>query len=203
MRCLLPSLVVSLFLAACATVPATMDQAVFDTEMQRQLANPSAASADADLSALIARPDLSEDQRVDALFLRAEKRWDGKYNLPGAIADLDQALALRPEDSRAGDAQRRKVFAATEIENAQRRLARLQNLPDWFDDKVLMGDIGAAADRYRESGITPTDGQLYVLRESGYVCAGDGEADTEAVHQIGPEPDYVAGAVWCSDPSLS
>ncbi len=199
MRCLFLSIITSMAIAACATVPATMDPILFDAELQRQSANPSVASADAALSVLIERPDLTEEQRVDALFLRAEKRWAGKYNLPGVIADLDRALVLRPEDGRASDADRRKVFAATEIENAQRRLARLQNLPDWFDDKVLMGDVAAAANRYRMSGITPTDGQLYVLRESGFVCDGAGEA----VHQIGPMPDYVAGAVWCSDPSLS
>ena len=199
MRCLFVSLVIALSAAACATVPATMDPSAFNAEMTRHTGNPSAPAADKALSALIERTDLSDEQRVDALFLRAEKRLAGRFNLPGAIADWDKTLTLRPEDARAAEAARRKVFAATEIENAQRRLARLQNLSEWFDDKVLMGDVAAAANRYRLSGITPTDGQLYVLRESGFVCDGAGEA----VHQIGPMPDYVDGAVWCSDPSLS
>ena len=192
-------LVFSLGVAACETVPATMDQTVFDAEIAQVEANPSIASVDAALAQLLARTDLTDDQRLDALYLRASQRWEARYNLPGAIRDFDRALALRPEDARASRANRQKVFAATEIKNAQQRLARLQTLPDWFDDKVLMGDVDAAAERYRTSGLTPTDSQLYLLREAGFVCDGEGER----VHQFGPEPEYALGAVWCSDPSLS
>ncbi len=199
MRSLFLSIAAIGLIAACETVPPTMDQTVFEAEVARVEANPSVASSDAELNKLLSRTDLTEDQQLDLLYLRADKRWAGKYNLPGAISDLGRALALRPDDTRVVEAERRTVFAATEIENAQRRLARLQNLPDWFDDKVLMGDLDAAAARYRSSGITPTDAQLYLLRESGFVCAGEGDR----VHQHGPEPDYVASAVWCSDPSLS
>ena len=204
-------------LAACATVPAEMDPELFQAECSSIEVNPSIAASESALEGMFARTDLTDDQRIDLLYLRADKRWESKYDLPGAIADLDQVLILRPEDSRAAGAERRKVFAATEIENAQRRLARLQNLPDWFDDKVLMGDLAAGAERYRAAGLTPSDAQLYLLRESGYVCAApEVESDEEMseeteeaapaitpVHRHGPEPDYVAGAVWCSDPSLS
>lgn len=199
MRRAILCLVFFLGLAACETVPATMDQTVFDTEFARIDANPSIASVDVALADLLARPDLTEDQRLDALYLRAGKRWEARYNLPGAINDFERALSLRPEDARATRASRQKIFAATEIEHAQRRLARLQTLPAWFDDKVLMGDVDAAAERYRTSGLTPTDAHLYLLREAGFVCDGDGER----VHQFGPAPEYVADAVWCSDPSLS
>jgi hypothetical protein len=192
-----------------------MDPDVFQTERARIESNPSIAASEAAFEGLLAREDLTGDQRLDLLYLRADKRWESRFNLPGAIEDLDRALALSPDDLRAGDAERRKVFAATEIEHAQRRLAQLQNLPDWFDDKTLMGDLDSAAERYRGSELTPTDAHLYLLREAGYVCDGPvtvtpaDEAGVEAAHPVdpvhrhGPEPDYVAGAVWCSDPSLS
>lgn len=199
MRTVFTSLILSFAITACATVPPTMDPVVFDSERSLIESNPSIASSEAALGTILARTDLTEDQRVDLLYLRADKRWEAKFDLPGAVSDLDQALLLRPEDARAGDAARRKVFAATEIDNAQRRLAQLQNLTDWFDDKVLMGDLDDAVDRYRTSELTPTDVHLYLLRESGFVCDGEGAP----VHHHGPEPDYVAGAVWCSDLSVS
>lgn len=219
MRKILVGLSLTVALGACATVPSTMDPVLFDAEKSRIENNPSVAASDNELTALLARTDLTEDQRVELLYLRAEKRWEAKFNLPGALADFEQVLLLRPEDPRVTGIDRRKVFVATEIENAQRRLAQLQNLPDWFDDKVLMGDFSAAAQRYRASEITPTEAQLYLLREGGYVCAVDGKVDSESgaeedvagesenpvepVHHHGPEPEYVSGAIWCNDPSVS
>ena len=186
--------------AACETVPPTMDPVLFDSEMSRLESNPSPASADQALAQLLARTDLTDVQRADALYLRAEKRLAAKFDVPGAVQDLDAFLLLLPEDPRAATAGRHKVFAATEIENAQRRLAQLQNLPDWFDDKVLMGDLTAAAARYQASGLTPNEAQLYLLREGGFVCDGP---DGTPVHQHGDAPQYAQNAVWCSDPSLS
>jgi phage tail tape-measure protein len=180
-----------------------MDAAQFGAEMSRLDQNPSVASADAALDQLLSRSDLTEAQRGDALFLRASKRLDGRFNLPGAIKDLQAFALLQPGDPRASAAERRLIFAAAEIESAQARLAQLQNLPDWFDDKVLMGDFADAATRYRESGLTPNEAQLYLLQEGRYVCAA-GHSDTaETVHKYGPLREDVEGAVWCDDPSLS
>lgn len=199
MRTILVGLSLVVSLGACATVPATMDPVLFETEKSRLESNPSIAASETQFGEILARTDLTDDQRADLLYLRADKRWEARFDLPGAITDLDQVVLLRPDDARVAGSKRRKVFAATEIENAQRRLAQLQNLPDWFDDKVLMGDLAPAVDRYRSSEITPTDAHFYLLREAGYVCDGEGVP----VHQHGPEPDYVRGAVWCDDPSVS
>ena len=199
MRAFLVGLGLAFALGACATVPKTLDPLVFEAEKSRIENNPSIAASEAELDQFLDRTDLTDIQRVDLLYLRAEKRWESRFDLPGALADLEQSTLLGPDDPRLTSAERRKVFVATEIENAQRRLAQLQNLPDWFDDKVLMGDLASTVDRYRASEITPTDAHLYLLREAGYVCEGEGDQ----VHHHGPEPDYVAGAVWCNDPSLS
>lgn len=195
--------VILLGLAACATVPPTVDPVLFQAELTRLDANPSPASLDAELSTLLARTDLTEDQRATALYTRADKRLDGRFDLPGAVADFDAFLALRPEDARASTATRRKLFATEEIEAAERRLAQLQNLADWFDDKVLMGDVAAGAARYRKSGLTPNPAHLYLLKESGYVCARVETVESDPVHRHGDVPEHVEGAVWCPDPTVS
>ena len=184
---------------ACETIPPTMDPTLFVTETEQIATNPSAIAADTALTDLLARTDLTAEQRVEAVFLRGDARWNGKYDLPGAIADFDTFVSLAPEDPRVSSVERDKVFAATEIENAQRRLAGLQNITDWFDDKVLMGDLDDGAGRYKQAGLTPTDLHLYLLREAGYVCPG-GEAP---VHLHGPMPDHAADASWCPDPADS
>ena len=201
LRLLVPFLLFAV--AACETVPANMDSILFDAEISRLQQNPSVASADVELNQLLARTDLTETQRGDALFLRASKRLDGRFNLPGAIQDFEQFAQSRPDDTRVSAAERRLVFAAAEIESAQVRLAWLQNLPNWFDDKVLMGDFTAAAARYRKAGITPSESHLYLMREGRFICIADESGSAEPVHKYGPLREDVEGAVWCDDPSLS
>ena len=194
-----------LSLSACASVPATLDPGLFATEMARHDDNPSIAAADAEMTRLLARTDLTDLQRADVLFSRAERRLDSKFDLPGAIFDYEAFTRLAPEDPRSIMAERRNLFASGEIENAQRRLARLQNLSNWFDDKVLMGDLDAAAARYRSSGLTPNAAHLYLLREAGFVCGIDTVelATPDTVHRFGAAPEYATGSVWCDDPSLT
>jgi len=196
---------VALIITACASTPATYDPVLFAADMQRQDLNPSTIAADAEMTVLLGRVDLTELQRADLLFMRAEKRLDAKYNLPGAIADYQAFILLMPEDPRSAVIGRRTVFAESEIKTVQRRLAQLQNLSDWFDDKVRMGDLEVAAVRYRASSLTPSAGQLHLLREAGFVCAADTDTAvaTNPVHSFGIAPEYAAGAVWCDDPSLT
>lgn len=192
---------------ACETVPATLDPVLFESEFNLIDENPSIAASEGQIAAFLARTDLTPEQRANVLFLRAEKRLDARYNLPGAIADFDAFIAANPEHSRVGTAERRKIFAETEIDSAQRRLAQLQNLPNWFDDKVLMGDLEPAAARYRKSGLTPNEAHVYLLKEEGYICDGvseDSSLETpQLVHNYGAPREDVDGAVWCDDPSVS
>lgn len=197
-RFLFPALVLGL--AACETVPVEeppvmMEQASFNTELERARANPSPPSADRILSSLLSRTDITDAQRAEALFLRAEKRRLGNFNLPGAVSDYEAFLALRPLDSKAAFAKRDLGFSKTSIRSAERRLAGLQTLPAWFNDKVLMGRLPEAASRYERSGLTPTERQVYTLREAGYICAtGSGKR----VHNYGAMPSYVQNLTWCA-----
>ncbi|MEO1643480.1 MAG: hypothetical protein AAFR74_09100 [Pseudomonadota bacterium] len=186
-------------IAACETVPVeetpvTMEEAGFVSVMDRARANPSPPSADKALSQLLARTDLTNTQRAEASFLRAEKRRTGNFNLPGAVSDYDTFLAARPLDPKAADAKRYVGTARTRIRAAERRLAYLQTLRAWFDDSVLMGRLPEAAARYERSGLTPTEAQVYTLREAGYICAtGTGKR----VHNYGAMPSYVQNLTWC------
>lgn len=200
----IPVLAAAFWAAACATVPTTMDPAGFATQMEAVSENPSVFASNVALTALLLRDDLTPEQRADAHYARAETRFEGRYDLPGALEDYDAFAALLPEDTRTASVARRRVFVATEIENAQRRLARLQSLPDWFDDKVLMGEFEVAVARYRKAGLTPNDAQLYLLREAGFVCTRGEDADeAEMVDRFGYVPDYAVDAIWCPDPSVS
>jgi len=194
---------ITLGLVACETVPPMMDPVLFETELSAAAAESNAAAADTGLSAMLSDAVLSADQRATVLFQRADTRLNAKFNLPGAIADFDTFLNLAPEDVRAETAERRRLFASEEIDAAERRLARLQNLSDWFDDKVLMGDLTAGAERFKTAGLTPSSVQFHLLKQSGFICAANDGEESQPVHQHGVEPDYAAGAVWCSDQSDS
>lgn len=192
-------------LTACETVPVeevpvTMDPVEFSAMFERAEANPSPPSADQALTELLARSDLTEEQRVEATYLRAEKRRTGNFNLPGAVTDYDAFLAARPLDPKAADAKRHLGTAKTRVRNAEQRLAYLQTLRAWFDDSVLMGRVSEAAARYEKSGITPTEAQVYTLREAGYICAtGTGKR----VHNYGAMPSYVQNLTWCPSEPVS
>ena len=185
-------------LSACETVPEAepeMEQAGFEQIMARAATNPSPAAIDRDLTGLLARTELSDDQKAKIYRLRGEKRWRGGYNKPGAIEDFDSFLAMRPSDPEAANVRTERRSAQSEISGHQRRLRGLQTLPAWFDDKVAMGGIAEAAARYRKSGLTPTDRQVYTLREAGYVCTN--ASGGEAIHRYGALPAYAASLVWC------
>jgi len=185
-------------LSACETVPeapSAMEQAGFEQVMARAASNPSPAAIDRDLTALLARTELSDDQKAKIYRLRGEKRWRGAFNKPGAIEDFDSFLAIRPADPEVANVRIERRSAQSDISGHQQRLRGLQTLPAWFNDKVAMGDIAEAAARYRKSGLTPTDRQVYTLREAGYICTN--ASGGEAIHRYGALPAYAASLVWC------
>lgn len=194
-RYVLPALILGF--AACETTPpapVAMEQTAFDEAYALAEANLSPVSADQALSDLLTNQVLSSVQRAEILYLRAEKRRLGKLNLPGAISDYQQFLSLLPEDERAAMVEAHLSSMRIDIRAAEARQSRLQSIEAWFDDKVLLGGLPEAAARYRESQLTPTERQIYTLREAGYICAtGLGEP----VHNFGDVPAYAQDLTWC------
>ncbi|MDJ0920924.1 MAG: hypothetical protein QNI84_07335 [Henriciella sp.] len=184
-------------LAACETVPVEMAPDAFDAVMSETAASASLPYVERRIAEALDDPDLSAAQRHDLLKQRAEKRIEHAYDVPGAITDLDTILATASETMPFEELETQKSRGQVLIEEAQVRLSRLQNLSDWFDDKVTLGALDEAATRYQRSRLTPTAEQTYVLREAGFVCAeGDG-ASGEMFHTFGAAPDYAAELVWC------
>jgi hypothetical protein len=197
-RYLFPILLLGL--AACETTPpppppVEMAQEGFDAAFLRAETNGSPVAADRDLTTLLARSDLNDDQRAKALHLRAMKRWRGGVNKPGAVTDFEAFLKLRPLDAKASEARRNQGFARNEIRGHESRLRQLQPLPTWFDEKVALGGLSEAAMRYKTSRLTPTERQIYTLREGQYICVNT--SGGQAVHNYGPVPSYASGLVWC------
>ncbi|MEM6652289.1 MAG: hypothetical protein AAF582_06775 [Pseudomonadota bacterium] len=188
-----------LVLSGCASAPQTMDPTRFETELSSGLENVSAVSVDDALTALLNADDLSELQRADTLYLRAEQRLDRRLNLPGALRDFERFEAAHADDERGQRVARMRIFAQSEINAAQERLARLQNLTNWFDDKVLMGALAEGAARYKSSGLMPSHSHFLLLKDSGFICAGEGKP----IEDFGLAPDYLGDAYWCFDPNLS
>lgn len=189
-----------LILTACETTPppAQMAQAKFENILEQAKSNPSPVSADKMLTSLLDGEVLDDLQRAELHYSRAFKRWHGGLNKPGAISDFEAFGQLNPLDSRARLVNANRAKIGTEILAHEGRLAGLQTLPAWFDDQVAMGHLKEAAARYRKSGLTPTDGQVHILREGGYVCVGGVSGAGEGnLHTYGNVPAYAADLVWC------
>ncbi|MEO0551289.1 MAG: hypothetical protein AAFZ91_15330 [Pseudomonadota bacterium] len=184
-------------IVGCETVPVEMPPDAFEALMQDTRTSTSVSVTENQLSAALTREDLSAAQRADLLLLRAEKRAENSFNLPAAVADLDTFLIENPEDPRQLDVTTSRDEVQSSIDEATRRLSRLQNLPDWFDDKVLMGALEEAALRYQRSGLTPTLPQTNILREFDYICGNGQSGSGEAVHTYGVIPDHADALVWC------
>lgn len=199
------SLVVGAFLAACASTPPPVEisPAEFQNIIGQASASESVVRVDRDLSALLARPAASVEQKAQAHYLRGHKRWHSAYNLPGALADFERFVALAPLDERVEETRAIQITIAEDIRTLEQRLAGLQTLENWFDDKVAMGQLDEAAGRQRRSGLAPNVSQTDLLREAGYICVDGASAPgTQPVHQHGDNaPEHVIGLVWCSGDS--
>ncbi len=190
-------------LAACETVsaPTEMDPLAFDAALAQAQSLDNPVTAERQLSDLLEVEILGDQQRARLLFERAKRRWTGAIDKPGAIDDLKQSIALRPEAPINQEVTRNIADLSSEVADHQARLAGLQNQSDWFDDTVALGQMKVAADRYRQQELTPNPAQAYLLREAGYICAG---ADTAAaVHKHQPVPEHVEGLIWCPQDAIS
>lgn len=173
-----------------------MTQESFDSVFTRAVRAASPVAADRDLTALLGRTDLSADQRARATYLRGTTRMFGGLNKPGAVQDFEAFLRLRPLDPRASEAKRHLAATRNQIRGHESRLRQLQPLSTWFDEKVAMGGLDEAASRYKRAGLTPTERQVYTLREGQFICVNT--SGGQPVHRYGPIPSYASGLVWCS-----
>ncbi len=199
---LLGSFMACVLITACETpAPIIMDPVAYQSDYMRAQSSGSIIHAEALLSQLLERTDLSTDQRADAYLLRANMKRQFNYDLPGALVDYQSYLDAQPEGFEAADIRAEMQAAEAEVRAAQSRLSGLQTLSQWFSDMLIMGQLEQAAERQKKSKITPTDHHTYILREAGYICTGPSQ--TPSIHTYGDEPEYARGLVWCESGEVS
>ena len=195
---LISALLATGLLSACETTPpdpVEMDPAVFSQQFMRAQTSGSILHIDRLLQNLLAYPFLSDQQEVQVRRLRATRKKALQFDYPGAIADYQAVLSLSPESPDRAQIEANIRFLQQEIISIEERRAGLQTLQDWFDDTIRMGELERAASRQRQSRLSPTPAQIYLLTEAGYICPPGG--GVQPVHQFSPASAETADLVWC------
>lgn len=190
----------ALLLAACETpppeVPAEMEAAAFQAAVAdaRDEWHPYASINK--MTDLLDNQVLSEAQRTRLLFERGKMATEARINLPRAIEDLTQVQAYAAATVSGEDVTALIEQAEYRLNASRSRLAGLQNLPNWFDDKVATGEIGPAANRFRESGLSPDPQDAGLLEAAGFLCRKSvGNSDD---WQFGYDNQHLEKLEWCA-----
>ncbi|MEZ5998188.1 MAG: hypothetical protein R3B98_05800 [Hyphomonas sp.] len=151
---------------------------------------------DAALTELLADQGLAPAERAEALYERGSlRRLDGD-NRRGAVADFEEMLALAPDHPKAEQAEIELAQAKDDAAALEDRIVYLLTLSQWFDASWALGERDAPAERFRRSGLNPTEEQAHKLRDAGYLCGEDG--DGGPVQTLGDPRPWLDGLTWCS-----
>ena len=180
-------------LAACASTPADMPPAdappppapVIDAPMseydlamnsvQTLVEQGNEQTAVDRITQLLGSPDLTDEQRIAALKMRAELRYGDGNDLFGAIEDFDTLInsgLLSPEET----------ISITETRDVARGEATSLNFllengnlsrTERFETLFRLGQHEDAVDLMLNEGVTPDNAYLIDLFEIGYLCEGD------------------------------
>ena len=184
------------FISACTTTPPPEPQGPPpESVIAEALIEADPYRAEARLSTLLARTDITTQQRADALYHRAGLRRLGAENRLGAADDYTEMLALAPDHALSEKARLELDYTREDIASLQAGLQRIMNLPNWFESAWVLGRHEEAAARYQRSGISPTPTQVAKLRARGFICGAEGEGGP--VHQLGDERTDLEGVTWC------
>lgn len=194
----------ALMIAACETPPeppTEMEAAAFQSAVAdaRDEWHPYASINK--MTALLENEVLSPSQRSRLLFERAKLETEARINLPRAIRDLREVQSVSTTTLFNDQTDALIEQAEASLAAARARLAGLQNLPNWFDDKVAVGEIGLAADRFRESGLSPDPQDAGLLEAAGYLCRKSlGNSDD---WQYGYDNQHLEKLEWCKANDIS
>ena len=179
--------------AACATAPEPAAPFAERLAATESAGNP--YEVDAALSELLADPKLATADRAEALYRRGSLRRLAGDDRRGAVADLEQMLALAPDHPRAEQARVELNLARSDLEALEPRLAYMLTLPQWFDVAWSLGERDQPARRYQTAGLSPTEEQTRKLKDAGFICGEDGEGGP--VQGAGDVRDWLQGLTWC------
>lgn len=193
-----------LAVAACETVPEAVELTPEEFEAALNEAE-SAWHPYVQIQALSETLDeavLSDAQKARLLFERGSTRRMARIDLPGAIADFEQALALsEPGSEQAGALQTEIEYARTDLERARSQLETLQTLPEWVNSIVATGDIEAAAERYRASGLSPDETHTRLFQAADFLCEDESEDDQDFT--LGSDIGHLDDLEWCENQAVT
>lgn len=127
------------------------------------------------LTALMERPEVTPEQKIEALYLRAVLKGTTADDRAGAIADYQTVIDTAPEGHRLiKPATENRDYAKTQMEHIDRRLAQGPSSPDYLNDLLQSGRHADAAKHVRERNIKPTNLQIEKLHKIGLLCEGPG-----------------------------
>jgi hypothetical protein len=179
-----------------------LSEVQFDAAMQGALAPTDAYQEERNYTAILARADVSEDQKARALYMRALVRGTTASNLNGAINDYDSLLRMIPAEHRlfrmATDG---RAYAVRQKQAIDARVARgpaAQQPAAYVDDLMYLGRHAEAVGFIRAQRFSPTPLQAEKLTKLGFMCEGPGYAGpafnwgTHLVHWCDTRPSAPA-----------
>lgn len=187
----------ALALTACQTTvaPVPVNAGNFESDLATALSLRDPYQANAALTRILGRPELSAEQKVRALYRRGSLRRQAGNDRLGAVEDFEAMLALAPAHSLASNAHTELSYTRQDIQKLRSQLRQLLTHAEWFDASWVLGERDKAAARYQNSRISPTSKQVQTLRSAGYICQNDGAGPD--VYQLGDRRADLLGLKWC------
>jgi hypothetical protein len=174
-----------LLAAACGSAPepvqeierATPTDAQFKSIMSAALAPNDPFVEDRNLTAILARAEITLDQRLQVLAMRAAGRGTTGSNLMGAIADYEEIIQTAPRGHRlAKVAVDEKAYLETQKGYLDRRVAAgpgaAANWNGYFNDMMQLGRHQEAVNFAKGAKMKLSAPQAEKLTRAGYLCEG-------------------------------
>jgi hypothetical protein len=180
------TLAAMLLASACEALPedsrataATPTPAEFKAIMSSALVPDNPFAEDRNLTAILSRREITLEQRLEVLAMRAAGRSTTGSNLMGAIADYEEIIQTAPQDHRLLKVARdEKAYSETQKTYLDRRIAagpgQAANWPNYFNDLMQLGRHQDAIAFAKTAKLRLSAAQAERLTEAGYLCEGAG-----------------------------
>ena len=176
---------VALFASACEALPETSSLAAAPTDAEFRSIMSSAMvpdnpfAEDRNLTAILSRVEITLDQRLQVLAMRAAGRGTTGSNLMGAIADYEEIIQTAPQGHRLLRVARdEKAYSETQKAYLDRRIAagpgQQANWNSYFNDLMQLGRHQDAIAFAKTAKLRLSTAQAERLTEAGYLCEGAG-----------------------------
>jgi hypothetical protein len=180
------AVVAMLLASACEALPedsrgraATPTASEFKAIMSSAMVPDNPFAEDRNLTAILSRSEITLQQRLEVLAMRAAGRSTTGSNLMGAIADYEEIIQTAPLDHRLLRVARdEKSYSETQKAYLDKRIAagpgQPANWPNYFNDLMQLGRHQDAIAFAKTAKLRLTSAQAERLTEAGYLCEGPG-----------------------------